>query len=382
MKSKYVEIDIAEVSMNGKSPSGDLIEVLRTNDATFIVFVDGVGHGYMARISAKFIISRIVSHLKQDITLRKVFYNELSRRETHKENSKLHGYFTIIRIAEDGMSTILSYGMPKSLFVNPKYSTVLNFRNVKFGQIEVYEASSYLEDGEGIIAFCDGISTAGIGTLYREGWGETRITAFINETLSSNAELSELPYLIINKAKEIWNKKIGDDCTVAIARIRKCQNLNIFTGCPVDRNADTLVVKKFMEADGVHIVAGGSTAKLVSRELNEKLEVIADTSDLNVPVFYKIKGIDLVTEGVNTLNQLNNLLGQPYEKYESDDPVFDFFEKIIKADKINFFIGTAQNPANKSIIFRQKGIESRSVIIPKLVSKLEILGKIVQVFEM
>ena len=382
MKSKYVEIDIAEVSMNGKSPSGDLIEILRANDATFVIFVDGAGHGHMARISAKFIVSRIASHLKQGVTLRKVFYNELGRREIHKKNSKLHGYFTIIRIAEDGMSTILSYGMPKSLFVNPRYSTVLNFRNVKFGEIEVFEASSYLEDGEGIIVFCDGISTAGIGTLYREGWGESRITTFINETLSSNVELSELPYLILNKAKEIWNKKIGDDCTVAIARIRKCQNLNIFTGCPVDRATDTSAVKKFMETDGLHIVAGGSTAKLVSRELNEKLEVVADTDDLNVPIFYKIKGIDLVTEGVNTLNQLNNLLEQPYEKYESNDPVFDFFEKITKADKINFFIGAAQNPANKNIIFKQKGIEPRSVAVPKLANKLKTLGKIVHIFEM
>lgn len=379
MQSKYVEMEIAGISMNGVSPSGDIVEIIRTGDATFILFVDGMGHGTMARVAARFIISRLISHIKSGDTIRKVFYNEIAKREAHETNSRIHGYFTVIRISEDGMSTILSYGMPKSIFVNPKYCSVLDFRAIEYGKGIVYEASSYLDDGEGILIFCDGIKDAGIGTKYKHGWGENRIAEYINECLASNTKLNELPDSLLSMAKKVWGKKRGDDCTVAIARIRKSISLNIFTGCPIDKANDKVIVKKFMEHEGKHIVMGGSTAKLVARELNTELKVKADTTDLNIPISYEIDGIDLVTEGINTLNQIDNLISDgPIEtSQESKDPIFDLLREIMTADKITILLGMAQNPANKNIIFRQKGIHPRSVIIPKITERLIDLGKTV-----
>ena len=69
------------------------------------------------------------------------------------------------------------------------------------------------------------------------------------------------------------------------------------------------MVRAFMEdEDARRIVCGGTSAAIVSRVLKRSLDISYDHEDPEIPPISFIDGIDLVTEGVLTLNRTLSLL--------------------------------------------------------------------------
>ncbi len=77
----------------------------------------------------------------------------------------------------------------------------------------------------------------------------------------------------------------------------------MFTGPPRLRELDSLAVDKLMEYPGKKVVCGGTTANIVARELGRQLTVELEYDDPEIPPCAHIEGIDLVTEGMLTLNR-------------------------------------------------------------------------------
>lgn len=97
------------------------------------------------------------------------------------------------------------------------------------------------------------------------------------------------------------------------------------------------------------------------------------------PPRYAIKGINLVTEGAVTLNQVYNILDEDAGKLNEDSGVTELRLLLGVADKLNIIVGKADNSANEDISFRQRGVLSRKVLIPLLAEKLRQEGKLVNV---
>ena len=95
------------------------------------------------------------------------------------------------------------------------------------------------------------------------------------------------------------------------------------------------------------------------------------------PPASKIEGIDLTTEGLITFNQLFNILDADREDMEDTNPVTMLYDYMMMADKINLFVGGAENPANQSITYRQKGLIPRLKVAKMVAEKLEDIGKLV-----
>jgi hypothetical protein len=94
-----------------------------------------------------------------------------------------------------------------------------------------------------------------------------------------------------------------------------------------------------------------------------------------------LEGIDLVTEGAVTLNQLCHLLDVDAADFDELNPVTEFVDLLRQADRVQFVVGGGANPANDSLGFKQQGILKRQRVVPLLVSKLRDRGKLVLVNE-
>ncbi|MCD8156460.1 MAG: hypothetical protein LUD53_03270 [Clostridiales bacterium] len=84
--------------------------------------------------------------------------------------------------------------------------------------------------------------------------------------------------------------------------------LSLLTGPPADKADDYRMVEDFMKNDGIKIVSGGATGNMVARVLNERLVPVDEHLDPEIPPTSKLKGVDLVTEGVLTLHKTIDLL--------------------------------------------------------------------------
>lgn len=373
----YFETITAQISKKIEKPSGDVCDTLRDKTSTIHVLCDGVGSGIKANVAATMTIARMKELLQSGFSLRQAFANIVHSMEEARKKDLPCAFFSVARVLPDGVTSILTYEMPDALFVSKRYSTPLKSITQTFFDGIVGEASCSLNKGEGIIVMSDGIIQAGIGKGYVHGWGIEGVNKFVNDVLAAGANIIDLPKLILSEAKKHWKDKCEDDCSVSLIYCRRGKVINLLTGPPVNPDEDELIVKKFLNTEGIKIVCGATTAKIVARILNKELEINPNFNSLIAPPNYEIEGIDLVTEGAVTLNQLYNIWGEDMKRLEKNSPVTELFALMNIADRVNFFIGGSKNPAGEEISFKQSGILTREKILPLLISNLQKDGKII-----
>jgi hypothetical protein len=138
------------------------------------------------------------------------------------------------------------------------------------------------------------------------------------------------------------------------------------------------LVGRFLQSEGRKVVCGATTAKIVGQRLGVSLEV-EQSESLIAPPTYRLKGVDLVTEGAVTLNQAYNILDEDPTEYEEESGVTHLCDLLHGADRVNIFLGMARNPASGDIAFRQQGILPRIKVVPLLAERLRQQGKLVVV---
>ena len=104
------------------------------------------------------------------------------------------------------------------------------------------------------------------------------------------------------------------------------------------------------------MVCGGTTAKIAADYLGKELEADLNFIDSDVPPMGKIEGVDLVTEGIITMNKVkenaedflkDNILYQVWG-YKKD--AASILSRLLfeEATDIDFYVGRAINPAHQN----------------------------------
>lgn len=375
----YFETITEQISKRIGKPNGDVCDSLRDKTSTIHILCDGVGSGIKANVAATMTVARMKELLNNGFSLRQAFANIVQTMEQARKKDLPCAFFSVARVLPDGIASILTYEMPEALFVSRRYSTPLkSIVQTSFEGI-VGESSCSINKGEGILLFSDGITQAGLGKGYTHGWGIDGVNKYVNDLLMSGTDIVKLPKLVLKEARRIWQNKCEDDLTVSLLHCRNGKVVNLLTGPPVDRENDETVVMKFLNTEGVKIVSGATTAKIVARVTNKELDIDPGFKSLIAPPNYEIEGIDLVTEGAVTLNQLYNIWGEDMERLEKNSPVTVLFALLNVADRVNIFVGGSKNPAGEEISLKQTGILTREKIIPLLINCLRNDGKIINI---
>ncbi|MDR1492995.1 MAG: serine/threonine-protein phosphatase [Planctomycetaceae bacterium] len=419
MSSDYIHVDVEMVQSPKKSgmPCGDVISCRRTIAGTLIVCADGLGSGIRAHIGAQMCVARLFESAAQGFSLRKAFSTVAATMQRSRDPDKPFAAFSIARIRPDGNATVLSYDAPAPILVGRRCASALANRPFSLPGGLAIESNCQLDVHEGILLMSDGVTQSGIGHASFSEWGTDGVVRFVSNCLARNLEPTLIPHRLHQEALQRWKgffsdqnqhqtthsaarfspysptntgyygktqrtvprSDYGDDCSVVLAYCRNGQTLNIFTGPPCDRNVDADVVKQFLETPGIKAVCGGTTAGIVAQYLDETLQVEQEPTSNIAPPRYAINGIDLVTEGALTLNQVYNIMDEDVSKLNEDSGVTELRLLFSIADRVNFIVGGAENNANQDISFLQRGVLSRKVLVPHLIDRLEKEEKLVTV---
>ena len=163
------------------------------------------------------------------------------------------------------------------------------------------------------------------------------------------------------------------------------------TGPAKDPAQDRAMVEAFMSGDETtkYVVCGGTSATIVSRVLNRQLDVSMEYVDPEIPPIAYMQGIDLVTEGVLTLNRVVQLLRRYAKKEAITEEYFLELDKpngasmvakmlIEDCTELHLYVGKAVNGAyqNPGLPF-DLGI--RQNLVEQLKNVTEAMGKKVTV---
>jgi hypothetical protein len=379
----YIHSDIFAVQTPKKpgQPCGDAWGSFRDEQATTIVLSDGLGSGVKAHIAATMCVSRIIGLISSGMTVREAFAAVSSTMDRVWGTGEPFAVFTIARILNNGQTTVLSYEMPPPILINKSYAQVLRDRVYTQEKAIVHESSCIIDKGEGLLLLTDGITQAGIGKYFSNGWEAEGVRKFLQTKLPVERIDGKLIVKEVHdQGRGYWPEGKGDDCSVLLALNRRGVVVNLMSGPPVNKKDDADWVKSFVEKEGIHIISGGSTAMIAARFLSQKLEV-NNTESTITPPSYLLVGFELVTEGMITLNQVYHLLDEDPERYPEGSPASEMAYFLKMADKVNIWLGKAENLNDGSIEFRQQGLLNRHKIMMRLAERLRNQGKLVIVEE-
>jgi hypothetical protein len=372
----HIEVETVQSPKRPEWPCGDVVACDRTEAATSLVCADGIGSGIHAHIVAELCVSRLLGLLRLGTSLRSAMASAVRSMERNREPGGAFAAFSLARILNDGMATILAYEAPPAILLSRRHAVVIPSRSVELGGTLVTESECYLEPGDGLLLMSDGIMQAGLGHGLANGWQTDGMLRYANSCLTDGASPKELTTLMHHEARKLWGEG-GDDCTVVTALCRRGQIVSIFTGPPSSPALDVATARRLMQAEGLKVVCGGTTAEIVARTLGQSIAVEKDPQSMVAPPRYEIPDIDLVTEGAVTLNQVYNVLDEDLANLTEDSGVTELCALLNVADRVNIIAGGARNTASGNISFRQCGILTRERIVPLIAEKLRAAGKLV-----
>ncbi len=355
-----VTTDMAWKSLNkyGEELCGDKVEIVKTADSDILILADGMGSGVKANILATLTSKILATMTAEGATIDECVETIASTLPICSVRKVAYATFSILQISHGGDAYLVEYDNPDCVFVRNKEIVKYPYKTREIGGKKIREYRFKAEKGDCFVLMSDGVIYAGAGDILDlNGWTWDKMADYTLSRVPKTNSASRLASVLSQACDELYISKPGDDTTVAVARVVEEQVVNLFTGPPKSMDDDERLMRDFMEADGKKIISGGTSANIAARVLGKEIKTNMASADSDVPPTAEIDGIDLVTEGVLTLNKALGLL----KRYASDDIDADFFIEldmdngasetariiIEECTTLNMFVGTAINEAHK-----------------------------------
>ena len=225
--------------------------------------------------------------------------------------------YTIIDISiECDTVSILEYDNPQTLILRgnaiymPEWTQVKYKGDSKDKRIMNLKKCSFIPRIEDRIVFCsDGIIQSGLEKRFAMGWGRNEFIRFVREIveMSPTVSATDLAESIVKRAmaNDLYTPK--DDLTCGVVYFRRARKAILCTGPPFNPNKDNEFANILKNFNGKKIISGATTSEIISRELGRTV-IDEERTDYSLPPSSKMKGMDLVTEGVLTLSKATYLL--------------------------------------------------------------------------
>ena len=207
-----------------------------------------------------------------------------------------------------------------------------------------------------IVAMSDGCPHAGIGTAYNFGWQWEDIAQYMKSISAGGFTAKVLSTMLVDEVNRLYDGKPGDDATACVIKVRKRVPMNILFGPPSSRDDCDRMMSLFFSKEGKHIICGGTTSSIAAKWLRKPLRPQLDFVRSDVPPIALLDGVDLVTEGVITVNKVveyaNDYIenNKTYEEWGYGRDGASLISRLLfeEATDINFYVGKAINPAHQN----------------------------------
>lgn len=351
MMSIFIETGLANLSKYGEELCGDNVEIVRTGSSVVAVLADGLGSGVKANILSKMTAKIIATMVKNGASLPEVVETVSNTLPICQKRKIAYSTFTIIQVATNGDTYIVEFDNPSVFYLRDGLLVSPVFKETEICGKRIKESRFRVTPGDILVAVSDGVIHAGIGGVLNLGWQWTDVAGYLRKLVRLKNDAHSLSRWLLDACEQLYAGKAGDDTTVMTLKIRTLRSVTVAVGPPQNRDDDPVMVRMIMEEPGKKVVCGGTTGSLVARTLGTRIEVDMDRLDPVIPPTGRIKGIDLVTEGIITLSRtLEQLKATASEEDlpKKVNAVTSLARLLLESDKIRFLVGRAINPAHQN----------------------------------
>ncbi|MDY3304928.1 MAG: SpoIIE family protein phosphatase, partial [Clostridia bacterium] len=264
--------------------------------------------------------------------------------------------FTIIHLINNETAELIQYDNPLVILIRNGENHDYPTSELNIGGKKIYKSLIRLEEGDIFVAMSDGCPHAGIGTAYNFGWRRDEIIEFLEPVSLAGYTAKTLSTILVDECFKLYGGEPGDDATACVVRIRKREPMNMLFGPPSNRDDCNRMMALFFSKEGKHIICGGTTSSIAAKYLGKPLKPSLNFEDSDIPPIASIEGVDLVTEGVITVNKVVSYAkdylddNESYKQWSFKRDGASLICRLLfeEATDINFYVGRAINPAHQN----------------------------------
>ncbi len=357
MNNLCAEIGYKSINHEGEQLCGDHVDVIEQGeDSTVIVLADGLGSGVKASILSTLTSKIISTMMAEGLSLEDCVSTIAATLPICSVRGVAYSTFTIIHLVNNTTAELIQYDNPQVILLRNNEQTEYPCTERIIDGKKILQSEIRLQENDIFIAMSDGCPHAGIGTAYNFGWKWEDIADYMASISHVGYTAKTLSTMLIDECNRLYGSHPGDDATACVVRIRRREPVNLLFGPPRSRDDCDRMMSLFFSKEGKHIVCGGTTSTIAAKYLGKPLRASLSYERSDVPPIAEIEGVDLVTEGVITVNKVleyaRDALGDN-ELYEYWSFHRDGASRICRmlfeeATDINFYVGRAVNPAHQN----------------------------------
>ena len=350
-------IGYKSINHYGEQLCGDHIDIIEPgDDSTVIVLSDGLGSGVKASILSTLTSKIISTMLAEGLSLEECVETIAATLPVCSVRGVAYSTFTIIHLKNTQSAELIQYDTPHAIVIRNEAVWDYPKTEMNIGGKKIYKSVIKLQENDIFVAMSDGCPHAGIGTAYNFGWKREDFASFMEALSQCGYTAKTLSTMLIDECDRLYGQKPGDDATACVVRIRKREPMNMLFGPPFNRDDADRMMSLFFSKEGKHIICGGTTSSIAAKFLHKPVKASLNFEASDVPPTAEIEGVDLVTEGVITVNKVleyaKDYLGENkyYEHWSFKRDGASLICRLLfeEATDINFYVGRAVNPAHQN----------------------------------
>lgn len=388
MNNLCTDIGFSSVNKKGEQLCGDHVEVIASNENdTVVVLADGLGSGVKACILSTLTSKIISTMMANNMPIEECVKTIASTLPVCDVRKIAYSTFTIVHIIENKEAEIIQFDNPHVIMLRHGKSVQYDQTAMKIEDKMIYRSRVSLSQDDTFVLMSDGAIYAGVGETLNYGWQRENIVDFCETMYDPEFTAKTLSTIVLGECNRLYNQQPGDDTTIAVIKVRKRKAMNMLFGPPSDPQDVNKMMSLFFSKEGKHIVCGGTTSTLAAEFLDKPLDMgLPVYVDPNIPPTSHIDGVDLVTEGVITVNQVlsyaeNYLLdNQSYTQWGYKKDGASLIAQLLfeEATDINFYVGRAINPAHQNpnlpinFSIKMQLVESLSACLKKMGKNIKV----------
>ena len=351
--------DIGYKSINhfGEELCGDHVDVVEENENSIvIVLADGLGSGVKASILSTLTSKIISTMMAEGLPVEECVSTIAATLPVCSVRGVAYSTFTIIHLKNNEVAEIIQYDNPHVIVIRDDKNYDYPKTEMNIDGKKIFRSVINLQENDIFLAMSDGCPHAGIGLMYNFGWKREDIIDFVETLAPAGYTAKTLSTMLVDECNKLYGGKPGDDATACVVRIRKREPMNMLFGPPSNRDDADRMMSLFFSKEGKHIICGGTTSSIAAKYLGKELKPTLNFEKSDVPPIAEIEGVDLVTEGVITVNKVleyaKDYLGDNefYEHWSFKRDGASLISRLLfeEATDINFYVGRAINPAHQN----------------------------------
>lgn len=357
-KNLYIEVEAKQLNHHDEKICGDVFLKKRIKEDRRIIVVlsDGMGHGVKANVLATLTATMALNFTVEHRDPEKIAEIIMKTLPVCSQRRISYATFTVLDLEIDGKVSILEYDNPPVMvFRNNKVLNlsrqIIELQNSELQGKKLTISSFYPKLFDRIVLVSDGVAQSGMGSdKFPFGWESENIISYVESVLEMDDKISavKLSEKIVNKAVANDRYILKDDTSCVSVYFRFPRKLLLVTGPPISASSDKELAEIVKNYDGKKIICGGTTTNIISRELNLKVVDSLEFTDNELPPISYMEGIDLVTEGILTLNKVWKILSNLGPDYRpGKGPADQIVKLILESDHIDIIVGTKINEAHQ-----------------------------------